>query len=68
MKPEITRAIRFVSFSTDNMRLLLTQNSLFTAGDSSNKQLLLYNNINCPLDATIIILLTISISSTCFGR
>jgi len=27
-----------------------------------------YNNINSRLDATIIILLTISISSTCFGR
>jgi len=31
------------------MRLLLTQNSLFTAGDTSNKQLLFYNNINSPL-------------------
>ena len=27
-----------------------------------------YNNINSRLDATMIILLTISISSTCFGR
>jgi len=27
-----------------------------------------YNNINSQLDATIMILLTISISSTCFGR
>jgi hypothetical protein len=28
----------------------------------------IYNNINSQLDATIIILLIISISSTCFGR
>ena len=27
-----------------------------------------HNNINSQLDATVIILLTISISSTCFGR
>jgi hypothetical protein len=27
-----------------------------------------FNNINSQLDATIIILLIISISSTCFGR
>ena len=27
-----------------------------------------YNNINSPLDATMVILLKISISSTCFGR
>ena len=27
-----------------------------------------YNNMNSQIDATMIILLTISISSTCFGR
>jgi len=28
----------------------------------------IYDNINSQLDATIIILLTVSVSSTCFGR
>ena len=28
----------------------------------------LYNNINSPLDVTVIILLIMSISSTCFGQ
>ena len=38
------------------------------AGICNFRILCCYNNINSRLDATMIILLTISISSTCFGR
>ena len=41
---------------------------IFSVSCLCDRATLIYNNINSRLDATMIILLTISISSTCFGR